>query len=232
MKSSNTKFLEIPAISVLDNSIVITHGNVYETLTIDNKVPDTLDLIELITEKYEIVYLMDLNGLMECKPQTSLIHELSDFCEVWTDAGVIEAESIYDLFVAGSHEVILSSKTLESLLELANAYDLSENLIFELDYSNGIVSPNQQIQDMSPSELATEVKDIGIDRIIFADLSKIENKNKSIESNIIQSLIRLDVEVLVGGGIKLQDVPSLSKVGVKGAIIELVDILEHGQVEF
>jgi uncharacterized protein related to proFAR isomerase len=231
MRTLKTRFLEIPAISILNGSIVITRGNLYETLTIDDKVPDPLDLIEIITEKYEIIYLIDLNGLMDYKPQTKLIHELSEFCEVWTEAGVTDADSVYDLFVAGSAEVIVSSKTLNSLLELANAYDLSENLIFELDYSHGIVSPNHQIQAMSPIELSTEVRDIGIDRIIFADLNRIDNKNKSLEDQIIRSLVSQRLGVLVGGGIKLRDVPTLRKFGASGAIIELVDILKNGKVK-
>ena len=230
MKISNNKFLEIPAISVLNGTIVIVPNEKYETLTIDDKVPDALDLIELITEEYETIYLTDINGLTEGKPQIKLIKELTDFCEIWLEAGSTEAENIYDLFIAGAQEVVLSTKSLDSLMELARAAEVSENIIYEIDYLNKILSPSMQIQEMTPEKLCQELLDIGIDRVIFADLARI-GENKSIERNIISSLVGLDIEVYVGGGIKLSDVPLLNKLEANGAIIELTDILQHGKVE-
>lgn len=230
MKAPISKFIEIPAISILNGSIVITHGESYETLTIENKVPDALDLIEIITEEYETIFLMDINGLTEGKPQIKMIKEITDFCEVWLDAGVVEAESVYDLFVAGAHEVVLASKTLDSLMEMANAFELSENLIFEIDYSDAIISHNQQIRDMTPAKLVSELKDIGIERVIFADIGRIE-MNKTIEKSIIQSILKLGAQVYVGGGIKLSDVSALKQIGASGAIIELKDVLQHGRVD-
>jgi uncharacterized protein related to proFAR isomerase len=224
-------FKEIPAISILDRTIVIARGDEYESLTIDSAVPNALDLIEIVTENYNTVYISDINGLMRGSPQTLLIKEISDFCEVWIDAGVNNSESVYDLFVAGASEVIISSKTLTDLLELAKAFELSENIIFELDYSNGTISPNIQIRDMSPKDLCEELIDLGINRIIFADLDRVSEK-KSIEQNILRDLSQFDLEIYVGGGIKLNDAPLLEKLGASGAIIELVDILEHGKVEF
>ena len=224
-------FKEIPAISILDKTIVLARGDEYESLTIDSTIPNALDMIEIVTENYNTVYLTDINGLMRGSPQTSLIKEIADFCEVWIDAGVNDSESVYDLFIAGASEVIISSKTLTDLLELAKAFELSENIIFEIDYSNGIISPNNQIRGMSPKDLCEELIDLGIDRIIFADLDRISEK-KSIEQNILRDLAELDLKIYVGGGIKLSDAPLLEKLGASGAIIELVDILEHGKVDF
>jgi uncharacterized protein related to proFAR isomerase len=222
----------MPAISILNGTIVITRNNKYESLTIDNKIPDALDLIELITEKYETIYLADINGLNEKKPQINLIRNLTDFCEIWLEAGVVEAENIYDLLVAGAQNLVLSTKTLDSLMELANAFELSENLVFEIDYSEGsIISPNTQLRDMPPNKLAQELKDIGLDRIIFADLDRI-GTNFNLKSEIVRSLVELDMSVYIGGGIKVKDVYELERLGTSGAIIELTDILQYGRVKF
>lgn len=230
MKTPQTRFVDIPAVSILKGVIVLARNDAYETLTIDDKVPNTLDFIELLTEHYETIYITDVNGLIEGKAQVKLIREVSEFCEVWLDAGVAEVENIYDLFVAGAHEVVLSSKTLGSIMELALAVELSENLIFELDYDNGVVSPNGQIRDMSPEKLGSELMDIGIERVIFADLARIA-KNKSLETSIIQSLINQGLKVYVGGGVKHWDKALLEKQGATGAILELVDVLQHGKVD-
>lgn len=228
---SKKPFLEIPAVSVYNGKIVLAQEGNYETLTIDNKIPDTLDLLELITENYEIIYLTDINGLLENKPQIELLKKIIDFCEIWIDSGIINAESIYDLFVAGVHEVIFSTKTLDSLMELARGYELSENLIFEMDYDSGIISPNIQIQDMTPLKLGQELKDIGIERVIFADIARI-GKTKRFETEKIKALINVGLNVYVGGGVKVRDVSTLKKLKTSGAIIELVDILKYGKVEF
>jgi uncharacterized protein related to proFAR isomerase len=231
MVINQSELLEVPAVSIYNGTIVVAQGEQYETLTIDHKVPDTLDLLEVITENYETIYVTDINGLLEGKPQINIVKKMNDFCEVWLDAGVSEAENIYDLLVAGVQEVIISSKTLESLLELARAHELSENIIFELDYDNGILSPNLQISDMSPDKLGSEIKDIGLDRLIFADIARIQT-NKSLESDSIIALSQLGFKLYVGGGIKLRDISMLNKLNVSGAIIELVNILQYGRVEF
>ena len=231
MKHKTMKFKEIPAISILKGSIVIAHSGRYETLTIDEKVPDALDLIELITENYEIVYITDLNGLMDGKPQVKFIHKLTDFCEVWLDTGVVEAEQIYDLFVAGTSEVILSSKTINGLTEVARAYELSDNLIFQIDYDDGIISLNKPLGAMDPQELVQELNDIGIQKIIFADLSRIES-NKRLDTDIIQKLVTSGSNIYVGGGVKVNELRTLKQLGSTGAILELVDVLKHGKVDF
>lgn len=224
-------FKYIPAISLMDKTIVLAHGKKYETLTIDEKVPDALDLIEIVTENYNTIYMMDINGLTKSKPQMNLVKELSEYCEVWLDAGVSTSEDVYDLLVAGAHEVIVSSKTLKDLFELARAYELTEKIIFEIDYAQGVISPNSQLMNMQPDILAEEVNDIGINRIIFADLDRI-GTNKALERRIIQSLVAKDLQVFVGGGVKLADVPLLKKLRTRGAIVELTDILKHGKVKF
>jgi uncharacterized protein related to proFAR isomerase len=224
-------FQEIPAISVLDGNIVLARENKYETLTIDNKVPNTLDLIELITENYPKIYLMDIKAITTGNAQIKFIKKLSEFCEVWLEAGIKDSESIFDLFVAGAQEVVLSSKTLVDFLELAKAHELSENLIFELDFLEGIVSPSGQLRAMKTDQLGEEVLDLGMNKVIFADLGRIE-ATKPIEQNVIQKLTKLGLEIYVGGGIKLYDTPLLQKLGAKGSIVELTDILQHGKVDF
>jgi len=224
-------FQEIPAISILDRNIVLAQKDNYESLTIDEAIPDALDLIELITENYDTIYMTDINGFTRGIPQIKFIKALTDFCEVWLDAGVNDSEGIYDLFVAGAQNVVLSSKTLNDIFELAQAFEISENLIFQIDYSNGVLSPNIQIRDMTPLEIGNEIKDLGMRKVIFADLDRI-NTNKPLEREIIQSLINLNLEVFVGGGIKLFDVSMLKQLGTAGAIIELTNILKHGKVEF
>jgi phosphoribosylformimino-5-aminoimidazole carboxamide ribotide isomerase len=230
MSPARRGFLEIPAVSILKKTIVVAQGNKYETLTIDNKVPDALDLLEIITEKYETIYVTDLSGLINGKPQVEFIHKLAGFCNVWVDAGVINSDNIYDQFVAGAEEVILSSKTINGLIEVARAYELSENLIFQIDYDEGIISQNIQLQSMPVDKLVRELRDIGIKRIIFADLSRIGSK-KRLNAPTITQLLRAGSRLYVGGGVKLNDVSTLRRMGVDGALLELVDVLKHGKVE-
>ncbi len=229
--NNNKGFLEIPAVSIYNGKIVIAHEGKYETLTIDNKIPDTLDLLEIITENYGTLYMIDVNGLLENKPQLDFLKKIIDFCEVWLDAGISETEYIYDPLIAGAQEIILSSKTLGSLMELARAFELSENIVFEMDYDNGIISPSIQIRDMTPAKLGEEIKDIGISKVIFADFSRIQ-KEKSIETAIIKKLLDQEFKVYVGGGIKLRDMSTLRSLLVSGAIIELIDVLKYGKVDF
>jgi uncharacterized protein related to proFAR isomerase len=224
-------FLEIPAVSILKGTIVIVNSGKYETLTIDKKIPDALDMLEILTENYPTIYISDISGLIDGKPQLEFLKRLTDFCEVWVDSGVVEAENVYDLFVAGASEVILSSKMINGLSEVAHAYELSENLIFQIDFDNGIISQNKNLRSMNPEDLIKELRDIGITRIIFADLSRIGSR-KRLDYNLIRYLNRVARELFVGGGVKLNDVQTLRNLGCSGAVLELIDVLKRGKVDF
>ena len=226
-------FFEIPAISIYNKTIVLARGKKYESLTIDDKVPDPLDLIEIITENYPKIYLSDINGLTQNKPQIKMIHQIVDLAEVWLEAGVINSESVYDLLVAGAHEVVIASKTIPDLFQLAESFELTENIIFELDHSDaeGVLSPNPRISNMQPLEVVTEVAELGIKRVIFADLDRI-GSSKPIEQNIIRSITKLGLQVYIGGGIRLNDISTVKSLGASGALLELTNVLSYGKVDF
>jgi uncharacterized protein related to proFAR isomerase len=226
-------FSEIPAISIYNKTIVLAREGKYESLTIDDKVPDPLDLIEIITENYPKIYLSDINGLTQNKPQLKMIRQIVDLAEVWVEAGVNSCESVYDLLVAGAHEVVIASKTIPDLFQLAESFDLTENIIFELDYSGteGVLSPNPRLSAMQPQELAKEIAELGIKRLIFADLDRIGN-SKPIEQDVIRSLTKLGLQVYVGGGIRLKDISTIKYLGASAAILELTNVLSYGKVDF
>ena len=58
---------------------------------------------------------------------------------------------------------------------MRNAIELSENVIFGIDYDDGIVSPEESIRAMSPLRLAEEIKDFGLSEMIFTDLKHLSS---------------------------------------------------------
>ncbi|MCK5559670.1 MAG: hypothetical protein KAJ51_03715 [Thermoplasmata archaeon] len=222
-------FLVMPAISILNGRIVMAHKNKYQRLKIDNVIPKPADFIELLADEhgYSTVFITDINGVTKNNPQIGLIRKISEAAEIWLDAGVRNGDSVIDLFIAGAERVVLGTKTIDALEELEIAHELSENILFGLDYHhNKIVSCNTTLQARDPLAVLNEVTRMGIKKVVFTDLGRI-GTTEPLNLRLIKSIVSKRVELYVGGGIKKSQAYDLSKSGVKGVLVELTNIIKE-----
>jgi uncharacterized protein related to proFAR isomerase len=219
----------IPAISIRRGRIVQARGDKYRTFKIRGIEPNTLDLIDILYETFDTLLILDLDGIYKNKPAIGLYKKISQLGDFWVDGGVRYCDTVIDLLITGAQYAVLSSKTLNDLNELREAFELSENIIFGLDYNNGILSPDDDIRQRTPREIIKEVHDIGINTCLFADLGRVDS-NDPLNFEIIRSFMGIDLSIYVGGGIKSADLGALNTLKTKGAIIELKDVIENPEI--
>ncbi|MEW5761369.1 MAG: hypothetical protein AB1779_11460, partial [Candidatus Thermoplasmatota archaeon] len=97
-----------------------------------------------------------------------------------------------DIFTAGASYVVLSTKTIMDINELDYALELSDNIIFCIDYKEGIVAYDKKIRSLKPQELARNAKEKGIEKIILFFYNK-------IEKSIIEDVAKAGCELYIYG---------------------------------
>ncbi|UCE74287.1 MAG: hypothetical protein JSV56_00910 [Methanomassiliicoccales archaeon] len=189
----------IPALSVYRGMPVIKGEEKYEPLQDkDKNVLGLKEILDELSKRFEKVLLTDLNGIERDKPQLELFRLLPKKMESWIDAGTRYGPGIIDILVAGADYVVLSTKTLKNLNELEKALELSENIVLNIDFEEGIVSPHKSIREMSPWDLTREVENFGIETIIFTDLKNLVS-NESFGWDVGRTLLASNMKIYFHG---------------------------------
>jgi uncharacterized protein related to proFAR isomerase len=221
----NEKTLEIiPALCIYKGYPVIKKKENYEPMK--NEEGENQELNQILKElspDYKTILLTDINGVNRDKPQLDMVKSVSTKMELWVDAGTRIGPGVIDVFVAGADFVVLGTKTLLGLDELEKANELSENVILDINYDEGIVSPKKDIRDMDPFDLAKEAKNIGIKNLIFTDL-KNTAINSEFDLNSAKAIIANDLNIYFHGRFK-GDERDYFNMGIKGLINEVDALL-------
>jgi uncharacterized protein related to proFAR isomerase len=214
----------IPAINLFKGVPVIKRTEVYESLQDkDREDISLIDVIDELKERFDKLFITDINGIIRDKPQLELLKGISNKMELWVDAGTRSKDGVIDVLVAGAGKVVLSTKTLGNLKELEKAVELSENVILGIDYDNGIVSPKKELREMMPLYLLEEARSLGIEDLIFTDLKHLAS-DTSFSIDIGRSLTNSNVDIFFHGRFS-GGTEMLKKLNLAGAIIEVETLL-------
>jgi uncharacterized protein related to proFAR isomerase len=219
-KSSET----IPAINLFKSVPVIKGTEGYEPLEDkDGNKMDIHELIEELKERFDRVLITDINGINRDKPQLELCRDLSTKMKLWIDAGSRSRDGAIDVLVAGAERVVLGTKTLIDLGELEKALELSENVVLGIDYDDGIISPKKTIREMSPLSLVEEVKNLGIEEIIFTDLKHLSS-DAYFSVEVGKALLKSDRKIYFHGRFD-KGIGILEGMNLEGVMVEVETIL-------
>jgi len=120
-----------------------------------------------LSNKFESVYVADLDGLEKNKPQLDVVQELCDEIPTLYEGGVRFGSNVIDLLVTGAEKAVIGTATLVSFEELRGAFKLSDNIVLKVDFRDGIVSFNPSIAGRDPLALAREAREIGVENMIL-----------------------------------------------------------------
>jgi len=129
---------------------------------------DLVDLVESLLSAFGRLYIWDYDGIKRNRPNLNLLKRFEGR-HLWVDAGVRNGESVIDVLVAGADVAVAGTKTLWDFEELEKAADLTDNIVFQVDYRKGILTNGQALQGLSVSELVGRARDVGISRFSFLD---------------------------------------------------------------
>jgi phosphoribosylformimino-5-aminoimidazole carboxamide ribonucleotide (ProFAR) isomerase len=163
----------IPIVSIRDNQVVLAANGEYIPLSqFEGHSHIPTDVIGKLAEDNENVMIIDLNAIEGRPLQVDALQSLPSNIEVWMDAGVRVVDDLYDIFMNGAERAVASTKSLESMDDLGAMLDISDQLIFEIVFDGGIVSPDAPVRNSSPHSLVTQALDMGCTDILFTTLSR------------------------------------------------------------
>ena len=209
----------IPAMSIMQKRIAIVENGKYEYLQNSEGQFRSPTKVAQELESDEI-FILDIDGLERSSPNLGTIKKIAAYKDVWLDAGTQDIEDMMDLFVNDASEVVFGTKSLRNLKELEDAAEMSEKIIFSIDYHGIIISPDHEIADMNVDQLVDAVKDFKeLDTAIFMDLGSHQNKTP-VDLNHIASMVGAFSNVYVSAHVIPEDYQALEDAGVTGLIMD------------
>jgi uncharacterized protein related to proFAR isomerase len=126
-----------------------------------------------LSDNFKKVYVADEDGITRNKPQLDVVREISEGIPTLYEGGVRFSNNVIDMLITGAEKAVIGTTTLSSLDDLRGAFKLSENIIFKVDYRDGIVSFDPAIAGRAFLDLSRDVRAVGIaDFIVPINLAK------------------------------------------------------------
>lgn len=219
----------VPTMSVRDGEVVIVRDKKYERLEDEDGRPlNPAVFAEQVLKEYPRLMVVDINGLETNRPQVEMIQELGELGEIWVDAGLRYAESAIDILVAGASGVVLCTKTIAGVDQLAAAVEMSDSVFLGIDWDGAVVGEDEQFRHMSPRSLRDIASNLKFPKLFFTDLGR-GAKGKPLEADIIRELAAGPIPVYVGGGVVESDLEPLGKLGAAGALLSVLSIVTEAK---
>ena len=175
------------------------------------------------------LYLADLDAIEGQPPDLALLEGLAEEgLELWLDAGVRDRRSLVPLLGLNpdSLQIVVGLESVGGPNELAEIIERAgrDRVIFSLDLDEGRprVSPGAAWPSIEPSEVASQVVELGVRRLILLDLAQV-GTGRGIGTEDLLARIRtrcVGVEITVGGGIRgIDDVLRVADQGASAVLV-------------
>ncbi len=216
--------LVLPAIDIIDGNCVRLYRGDYSTV---HKVADSvLGTAERFVEAgAQFMHVVDLDGAKEgVRKNSDIILDVRKHCDIKIEVGggIRTMESVEFYIENGIDRIILGSAAIKNpdfVREAVNKY--ASRIAVGIDAKDGYVSAEgwTDTSEIKYTELAKRMEDIGVQYIIFTDISKdgmmsgpnltmLDELKSSVKCNIIAS----------GGVANLKDIVNLTDLDIYGAI--------------
>lgn len=211
----------IPAINLQDGKCVCLRKDSFGEITIYGNSVEIAKKWKALGAKK--IHLVDLDGarkgnIANFKTVETIINEVDISLEL--GGGIRDMKTIAHYFNIGVDRIILGTMAIENMALVAcSAAVYGERIIVGIDALNGIARINCRLEDTKKEaiQLGLEMKELGIERIIYTDISKMDTlagPNLEETKNFAKAT---GLKVTISGGMAaLKDVKNVCKLEVFG----------------
>ncbi|MFQ5816087.1 MAG: HisA/HisF-related TIM barrel protein [Candidatus Hydrothermarchaeaceae archaeon] len=206
----------IPVLDIMDGKAVAGKSGrrweYRELETVYAVSPDPLEIAKALPHRR--LYVADLDGITEGRPDYSLLEMLSGAKRLIVDVGVrdygdyMRAKAL-DVEVVVATETLRGDGTLHRMVE--------EGCIVSIDMKDGGVL-SSSLGFETPSDAFGYFRDRGADKFIFLDISAVGTLGGN-RFGFLEHIDTSGAEIMVGGGIVPEDIPVLDEMGVDGVLV-------------
>ncbi len=214
-----------PAIDIRNEKCVrLTQGD-YSKMTVYGVDPVEVAL-KWQSKGAEYLHIVDLDGAKDGKRVNGDVIEKivkSTEIPIQVGGGIRDTKAVEELLSNGVSRVIIGTgaiKDLKWLSELVRVY--GEKICVSIDAKNGFVATDgwEQISEINAVDFAVNLENIGVRTIVYTDIQK-DGMLKGPNFKMYEELMKkVNLDIIASGGITtIEDVETLKRMGVYGAII-------------
>jgi phosphoribosylformimino-5-aminoimidazole carboxamide ribotide isomerase len=214
----------LPAIDIRNGKCVRLYQGKFDTSEIVAQ--DPVETARSFEEKgAQYIHMVDLDGALEgYAVNESIIFEVVKNINVPVElgGGIRDMKTVEKLIKGGISRVILGSAALQAPSLVREAIkEFKEKIAVGIDAKNGYVSIEGWLNtsDVYYIDFAKKMEDIGVDNIIFTDISRDGTlKGPNLEQlSVLKE--NISCKITASGGIKdIEDIKLLKKMDIYGAI--------------
>jgi phosphoribosylformimino-5-aminoimidazole carboxamide ribotide isomerase len=174
---------------------------------------------------FKELYVADLNAIMGDHDNFSVIKRIAGATrlQLIVDAGVNDLKKASQVIRHGASKVIIGTETLNSINFIAEAIDTlgTKCVVTSLDMKNGqLLSKLDPSRFSNPIEVLRIFQRMGLTQAILLDLARVGSE-EGVDVAFLKKILEcVDVNVLVGGGIRdINDLLNLKELGVFGVLL-------------
>ncbi|MGD0250838.1 MAG: HisA/HisF-related TIM barrel protein [Thermoplasmata archaeon] len=181
---------------------------------------DPFDIVDRLAPEYSMLYVVDLDGIERGDPQLDYLQELARDMTLWVDAGVRTADQAIDVLITGARRAVLSSAYLRGPRQLARAWRLSTELVFEIEVVGAALAPaDTRWGTTDATELARVVRAAGPDHLIVSP------RETEPDWALVRA-IAAGGPTWVDGTFSPAEAPRLAESGASGGIFHIESLLD------
>lgn len=215
-----------PAIDVKDGQCVRLKKGLFNEVTVYSERP--YEIAKGFEEAgSQFIHTVDLDGAL--KGHGVNAETIKKICSsvnvpVQMGGGIRTLENIQEVLDLGVYRVIIGTKAVENPDFIKAAIDRfgAEHIVVGVDAKDGLVAIEgwEKVSDKTALSLALAMKDIGVQTIVYTDISK---DGMLAGPNVEQTKILSDktgIDIIASGGMScMDDLTHINDAGIHGAII-------------
>ena len=215
-----------PAIDVKDGQCVRLKKGLFNEVTVYSERP--YEIAKGFEEAgAQFIHTVDLDGAL--KGHGVNAETIKKICSsvnvpVQMGGGIRTLENIQEVLELGVYRVIIGTKAVENPDFIKAAIDRfgAEHIVVGVDAKDGLVAIEgwEKVSDKTALSLALAMKDIGVQTIVYTDISK---DGMLAGPNVEQTKILSDktgIDIIASGGMScMDDLTHINDAGIHGAII-------------
>jgi len=164
------------------------------------------------------IYIADLDSIEGIGSNFNIIQQINEqHIPVMLDCGVENLDDVANALKIAD-KVIVASETIKNIEELGRIFNTfsKARLIISIDIKNGKLYNKNLNLDLK--QLIAKIKDLKPKEIIILDISKVGLEN-GVDMNLIKKFSGMEESLIIGGGIRTDDIIQLEKLGIKKFLV-------------
>lgn len=162
------------------------------------------------------MYIADLDAIEGEGSNLQLVKQVNEVLPVMLDAGAGDVNSVEKVLKVAD-KVIIATETLRSLEDLDEIFKLpKKSLVLSVDIKNNHVLSKHTKLDLN--DLMDKIADLNPKETILLDISRVGTE-KGVDKKLISKLSNAKTSIILGGGIRDEDIEMLSSLGVEKFLV-------------